>query len=335
MMNSSIDQAGHVAAGVAGSARPAAARARRAPSIAGQYLAATKPRIVALLVFTALIGMFLAAPGVPPWRALVFGTLGIWMASSSAAALNQLIDQRIDRLMVRTAHRPLVTGTLTARQVLVFASVLGVASMLILALLVNGLTALLTFIGLIGYAVIYTAFLKRATPQNIVIGGLAGAIPPLLGWAAVTGMQTLTDWAYGLLLVLIVFAWTPPHFWSLAIFRREDYRRACIPMLPVVYGVEYTRWHVLYYTILLVLVSLLPYLAGMSGLLYLGGALVLGIAYLYYAIRLMRPPDERFAMSAFGYSIVYLIALFAFLLADHWLTQPVMRVGGYVFERIG
>jgi protoheme IX farnesyltransferase len=288
-----------------------------------------------LLVFTAVIGMLLAAPGVPPWRALVFGTLGIWMASSSAAALNQLIDQRIDRLMVRTAHRPLVTGTLTTRQVLVFASALGVASMLILALLVNWLTALLTFIGLIGSAVIYTAFLKRATPQNIVICGLAGAIPPLLGWAAVTGMQTLTDWAYGLLLVLIVFAWTPPHFWSLAIFRREDYRRACIPMLPVVYGVEYTRWHVLYYTVLLVLVSLLPYLAGMSGLLYLGGALVLGIAYLYSAIRLMRPPDERFAMSAFGYSIVYLIALFAFLLADHWLTQPVMRVGGYVFERIG
>ncbi|MGH8184289.1 MAG: heme o synthase, partial [Rhodanobacteraceae bacterium] len=236
------------------------AAADRLFTLAGQYLAATKPRIVALLVFTALIGMLLAAPGVPPWRPLVFGLLGIWMASSSAAALNQLIDQRIDRVMARTAHRPLVTGTLTARQVLVFAVVLGVASMLILGFLVNGLTALLTFIGLIGYAVVYTAFLKRATPQNIVIGGLAGAIPPLLGWAAVTGMRAPSDWAYGLLLVLIVFAWTPPHFWSLAIFRCEDYRRACIPMLPVVYGVEYTRWHVLFYTILLVLVSLLPYL---------------------------------------------------------------------------
>jgi len=332
MMNTRIDQAGRTAALAAGAARPAAPRTL---SLASQYLAATKPRIVALLVFTALIGMFLAAPGIPPWRALVFGTLGIWMASSSAAALNQLIDQRIDRIMARTAHRPLVTGTLTTRQVLGFALVLGVASMLVLGLLVNALTALLTFIGLIGYAVIYTAFLKRATPQNIVIGGLAGAIPPLLGWAAVTGMQAPSDWAYGLLLVLIVFAWTPPHFWALAIFRREDYRRACIPMLPVVYGVEYTRWHVLFYTILLVLVSLLPYLTGMSGLLYLGGAAVLGIAYLYYAIRLMNPPDERFAMSAFGYSIVYLIALFGFLLADHWLAAPVIHVGGYVLERIG
>ncbi|HET9819067.1 MAG TPA: heme o synthase [Rhodanobacteraceae bacterium] len=331
-MNTSIEPGGRTAAI---RTRSSGATVPREPSLAGQYLAATKPRIVALLVFTALIGMFLATPGIPPWQALVFGTLGIWMASSSAAALNQLIDQRIDRVMARTAHRPLVTGTLTTRQVLVFAVGLGVASMLVLALLVNVLTALLTFIGLIGYAVVYTAFLKRATPQNIVIGGLAGAIPPLLGWAAVTGMQTPTDWAYGLLLVLIVFAWTPPHFWALAIFRREDYRRACIPMLPVVYGVEYTRWQVLFYTILLVLVSLLPYLTGMSGMLYLGGAAVLGIAYLYYAIRLMRPPDERFAMSAFGYSIVYLIALFAFLLADHWLTSPVVHIGGYVLQRIG
>jgi protoheme IX farnesyltransferase len=304
-------------------------------ALAGQYIASTKPRIVILLTFTAFIGMLLAAPGLPPWRAVVFGTLGIWMASSSAAALNQLIDQRIDRVMVRTSHRPLVTGTLTTRQVLAFALVLGVASMLLLAFLVNALTALLTFIGLIGYAVIYTAFLKRATPQNIVIGGLAGAVPPLLGWAAVTGMGTPSDWAYGLLLVLIVFAWTPPHFWSLAIFRREDYRRACIPMLPVVYGVEYTRWHVLFYTVLLVLVSLLPYLTGMSGMLYLGGAAVLGIAYLYYAVRLMRPPNERFAMAAFGYSIIYLYALFAFLLVDHWLDSTVLQAGSYMFERVG
>src|SRR5574337_1423388 len=179
-------------------------------TLAGQYLAATKPRIVALLVFTALIGMFLAAPGLPPWRALVFGTLGIWMASSSAAALNQLIDQRIDRVMARTAHRPLVTGTLTTRQVLGFALVLGVASMLVLGLLVNWLTALLTFIGLIGYAVVYTAFLKRATPQNIVIGGIAGAVPPVLGWTAAT--NTLDP--YALLLCLIIFVWTPPHFWA-------------------------------------------------------------------------------------------------------------------------
>jgi protoheme IX farnesyltransferase len=304
-------------------------------SLASQYFELTKPRIVALLVFTAVIGMFLAVPGVPPWRALVFGTLGIWLASSSAAALNQLIDQRIDKVMARTSHRPLPSGTLTTRQVLAFALIIGALSMAVLFFLVNPLTALLTFAGLIGYAVIYTAFLKRATPQNIVIGGLAGAIPPLLGWSAVTDMRGPTDWAYALLLVLIIFAWTPPHFWSLAIFRREDYRRACIPMLPVVYGVNYTRWHVLFYTILLVLVSLLPYLTGMSGMLYLGGAAVLGIAYLYYAVRLMRPPDERFAMSAFGYSIVYLIALFGFLLADHWLAAPTLRVGGYMLQRIG
>src|SRR5579875_411399 len=264
-------------------------------ALAGQYLETTKPRIVALLVFTALIGMFMAAPGVPPWRALVFGTLGIWLASSSAAALNQLIDQRIDKLMARTAHRPLATGALTTRQVLVFALVLGVASMVVLFALVNALTAVLTFAGLIGYAVIYTA----------------------------------------LLLCLIIFVWTPPHFWSLAIFRREDYRRACIPMLPVVYGVDYTRWHVLYYTVLLVLASLLPYLTGLSGMFYLGGAAVLGGAYLYYAIRLMRPPDEAFAMRAFGYSIVYLMALFAFMLVDHWLAEPALRAGSYVLQRIG
>lgn len=303
-------------------------------SLAGQYFELTKPRVVALLVFTAVIGMFLAVPGVPPWRALVFGTLGIWLASASAAALNHLIDQRIDKLMTRTAQRPLATGALTPRQVLTFALIIGALSMAILFFLVNPLTALLTFAGLIGYAVIYTAFLKRATPQNIVIGGLAGAIPPLLGWAAVTDMRGPRDWAYALLLVLIIFAWTPPHFWSLAIFRREDYKRACIPMLPVAYGVQYTRWHVLFYTVLLVMVTLLPYLTGMSGLGYLGGALVLGIAYLYYAIRLLRPPDELFAMRAFGYSIVYLMALFALLLIDHWLTAPVLGAG-YALQRVG
>lgn len=303
-------------------------------SIYAQYFELTKPRVVALLVFTAVIGMFLAVPGVPPWRALVFGTLGIWLASGSAAALNHLIDQRIDKLMARTAQRPLATGALNSRQVLVFALILGAISMAILFFLVNPLTALLTFAGLIGYAVIYTAYLKRATPQNIVIGGLAGAIPPLLGWSAVTDMRGPRDWAYALLLVLIIFAWTPPHFWSLAIFRREDYKRACIPMLPVAYGVEYTCWHVLFYTVLLVLATMLPYLAGMSGLFYLGGALVLGLAYLYYAIRLMRPPDELFAMRAFGYSIVYLMALFAFLLIDHWLL-PSALMTSYALQSVG
>nr|WP_206064313.1 heme o synthase [Oleiagrimonas sp. C23AA] len=289
---------------------------------AARYLELTKPRVVALLVFCAVIGMFLAVPGIPPVGGLIFGTLGIWLASASAAAFNHLIDQKIDRVMVRTAHRPLATGQLSPRQVAIFATSLGIISMLVLVLLVNVLTAVLTFASLIGYAVIYTAYLKRATPQNIVIGGLAGASPPLLGWAAVTGMTGVHDWAYALLLVLIIFAWTPPHFWALAIFRREDYARAGVPMLPVTHGVTYTRWHVLFYTVLLFLATLLPYLTGMSGLLYLGGAVVLGGGFIYYAIRLLNPPDERFAMKVFSYSIVYLMALFAFLLFDHWLVDP-------------
>jgi protoheme IX farnesyltransferase len=288
-----------------------------------EYLQLTKPRVVALLVFCAVIGMFLAVPGLPPWRALVFGTLGIWLASGSAAAFNHLIDERIDKLMARTARRPLATGALSARQVLLFAVALGVASMLVLALLVNPLTAWLTFGGLIGYALVYTAYLKRATPQNIVIGGLAGAIPPVLGWTAVTGELH----AFALQLCLIIFVWTPPHFWALAIFRRDDYARAQVPMLPVTHGVVYTRWHVLFYTVLLVLVTLLPALTGFSGLVYLGGALVLGGGFLWYAIRLMSPPDELFAMRVFKYSVVYLMALFAFLLADHWLVPP-LGAGG-------
>ena len=284
-----------------------------------QYLELTKPRVVALLVFTAQVGMFLAVPALPPLRESVFGLLGIWLAASSAAAINHLIDQRIDKVMVRTAHRPLATGALRPVQVLVFALLLGIASMLVLALLVNPLTALLTFAGLIGYAVVYTGWLKRATPQNIVIGGVAGAVPPLLGWAAVTNMQGPWDWQYALLLVLIIFVWTPPHFWALAIFRREDYARALIPMLPVTHGVTYTRWQILFYTVLLLQVSLLPVIFGMSGLFYLGGALVLGSVFLWYAWRLLDPPDEFFAMRVFQYSVVYLMALFAFLLVDHWL----------------
>jgi protoheme IX farnesyltransferase len=295
-----------------------------------EYLQLTKPRVVALLVFTAVIGMFLAVPGIPPWRALVFGTIGIWMASGSAAAFNHLIDERIDKLMARTARRPLATGKLTPHQVLVFAVLLGLTSMLVLALLVNPLTALLTFGGLIGYALVYTAYLKRATPQNIVIGGLAGAIPPVLGWTAVTGLLH----PFPLQLCLIIFVWTPPHFWALAIFRRDDYARAQVPMLPVTHGVVYTRWQVLFYTVLLVLVTLLPVLTGMSGLIYLGGALVLGAGFLYYAVRLIHPPDELFPMKVFNYSIVYLMALFAFLLADHWLVGPVVRQG-LEFQRVG
>lgn len=292
-----------------------------------QYWMLTKPRVVALLVFCAVIGMFLAVPGLPPWRLLLFGSIGIWMASASAAAFNHLIDERIDKLMSRTAHRPLATGELSAMQVFVFAFVLGVVSMLILVLLVNWMTAALTFASLIGYAVVYTAFLKRATPQNIVIGGIAGASPPLLGWSAITGMTGERDWAYALLLVLIIFVWTPPHFWALAIFRREDYSRAQVPMLPVTHGVTYTRWHVLFYTILLFVATLMPVLTGMSGVLYLGGAVVLGAGFLYYAVRLMNPPDELYAMKVFRYSITYLMALFAFLLLDHWLLDPMVQLG--------
>ncbi len=285
----------------------------------GQYWELTKPRVVALIVFTALVGMFLAVPGLPPWREAVFGLLGIWLAAASAAAINHLIDQRIDKLMARTANRPLATGTLKPMQVLVFAVVLGTASMAILVGLVNLITAALTFASLIGYAIIYTGYLKRATPQNIVIGGVAGAAPPLLGWAAVTGMTGAWDWAHALLLVLIIFVWTPPHFWALAIFRRDDYARALVPMLPVTHGVEYTRWQILFYTVLLVEVTVLPVLFGMSGWFYLGGALVLGSVFLWYAWRLLDPPDEFFAMRVFNYSVVYLMALFAFLLVDHWL----------------
>jgi heme o synthase len=292
-------------------------------SLVREYLQLTKPRVVALLVFCAVIGMFLAVPGIPPWRALVYGTLGIWMASGSAAAFNHLIDERIDKLMARTARRPLATGTLRPRQVLIFAIILGVVSMLVLALLVNGLTAWLTFGGLIGYALVYTAYLKRATPQNIVIGGLAGAIPPVLGWTAVTGALH----PFALQLCMIIFVWTPPHFWALAIFRRDDYARAEIPMLPVTHGVRYTRWNILLYTILLVIVSLLPAFTGYTGLIYLGGAAVLGIGFLYYAIRMMNPPDEYFAMRTFKYSIIYLMALFAFLLADHWIIDSHLGAG--------
>jgi len=306
-----------------------------ADSIARQYWSLTKPRVVALIVFTAVIGMFLAVPGLPPWREALLGTLGIWLAAASAATINQLLDSRIDAQMARTSWRPLVSGTLTPRQALAFALVLAAISMTVLALGVNLITAMLTFASLIGYAVIYTVYLKRATPQNIVIGGLAGAAPPLLGWAAVTGMVHPADWAYALLLVLIIFVWTPPHFWALAIFRREDYRRAMVPMLPVTHGVEYTRWQILFYTVLLVVVSVLPRLAGMSGNFYLGGALVLGAVFLWHAWKLMDPPDEFYAMRVFNFSIVYLMALFAFLLIDHWLLPWLQPMPAFVLQPAG
>jgi len=295
-------------------------------SLFRQYWSLTKPRVVALIVFTAAIGMFLAVPGLPPLRQSVLGFVGIWLAASSAAAINQILDSRIDAQMARTNWRPIVVGQVTPRQAMVFALLLAIASMAILLAWVNTITAVLTFASLIGYAVVYTRYLKRATPQNIVIGGVAGAAPPLLGWASITGMQDQWGWAHALLLVLIIFVWTPPHFWALAIFRRADYARAMVPMLPVTHGVAYTRWQILLYTVLLVVVSILPWVVGMSGHFYLGGALVLGAVFLWHAWRLLDPPDEFYAMRVFNYSIVYLMALFAFLLVDHWLL-PLLQAG--------
>jgi protoheme IX farnesyltransferase len=303
-----------------------------------QYWDLTKPKVVALIVFTALVGMFLAIPGVPTAQQALdgaLGFLGIWLAASAAAAINQLLDARIDAQMARTSWRPLVVGKVSPRQVLVFAGALTALSMTILVLWVNVITAVLTFASLIGYAIVYTGFLKRATPQNIVIGGIAGAAPPLLGWSAVTGMQNQWDWAHALLLVLIIFVWTPPHFWALAIFRREDYRKAMVPMLPVTHGVEYTRWQILFYTVLLVVVTVLPWATGMSGLFYLGGALVLGAVFLWHAWRLMDPPDELYAMEVFKYSIVYLMALFAFLLVDHWLLPLMEPAAAFELRPVG
>ena len=279
------------------------------------YYELTKPRVVMLIVFTAVVGMFLSVPGWPGAAPLVFGTLGIGLASSAAAVYNHVLDARIDIQMMRTRGRPLPQGKLTERSALIFATLLCVISMLILTLLVNLLTALLTFISLIGYAVIYTVWLKRATPQNIVIGGAAGAAPPILGWTAVTDEVS----AGALLLFLIVFVWTPPHFWALAIARKEEYAKVDIPMLPVTHGEAYTRLSILLYTILLVLVTVLPYLIGMSGVIYLLTALALGAIFLYYAIRIMRQPDDvELPMKTFKFSITYLGILFASLLVDHY-----------------
>ena len=275
----------------------------------------TKPRVVALIMFTAVVGMLLAVPGLPPLDAFVWGTLGIGLAAGSAAAINHLVDRQIDAKMARTHRRPLPTGHLAPRQVLVFAASLGVASMVILVAFVNVLTAVLTLFSLIGYAGVYTMYLKRATPQNIVIGGAAGAAPPVLGWTAITGAVD----PHSLLLFLIVFVWTPPQFWALAIHRAEDYANAEIPMLPVTHGIEFTALQTLLYTILLVLVSILPWLAGMSGYLYLAAALVLGGIFMAYAVKLKFYPNDRLPMQTFSYSIVYLIGIFAALLIDHWV----------------
>lgn len=282
------------------------------------YYELGKPRVVFLIVFTAVVGMLLAAPGLPPVNALIFGTLGIALAASAAAAINHVLDRRFDLQMTRTRHRPIPAGHLSEKRALGYACVLAVLSLVCLGGWVNWLTAILTFCSLIGYAIVYTLWLKHATPQNIVIGGAAGAAPPVLGWVAVTGHVD----PHSLLLFLIIFTWTPPHFWALAIARRDEYAKAGIPMLPVVYSVEFTRLHILLYTILLVLVTLLPYLTGMSGLIYLAAAILLGAAFIYYALTLFARPTEGLPMKTFGFSITYLAALFTGLLIDHyWLIR--------------
>jgi protoheme IX farnesyltransferase len=279
------------------------------------YYALTKPGVVQLLVFTAIVGMFLAAPGMVPWDLLITASVGIGLAAAAGAVVNQVLDQRIDAQMARTRNRPLPQGRISERDALAFAMGLGLAGITVLVVFVNALTAGLTFLSLIGYAVVYTVFLKRATPQNIVIGGAAGAAPPVLGWTAVTNAVD----PHALLLFLIIFTWTPPHFWALAIARRSDYERADIPMLPVTHGEALTKSFVVYYTILLIVVTVLPYITRMTGLFYLFGALLLGAGFLYYALQLKFAPRQDSPMTTFRYSIAYLMALFSFLLVDHYI----------------
>ncbi len=279
------------------------------------YLEITKPKVVLLLVFTALVGMALAVPLWLPLQETFFGLLGIGLASSSAAAINHVIDQRSDAIMKRTENRPIPQGSLSTKQCLTFAITIGVIAMVMLVTLVNVLTAVLTFISLIGYAIVYTVYLKRATPQNIVIGGAAGAMPPVLGWAAVTGEVT----AAALLLFLIVFIWTPPHFWALAIHRRDDYAKVDIPMLPVTHGIPFTRVQIFLYTVLLVIVSIFPYLIHMSGPLYLIGALVLGGMFLWHAWKMFDDNAPKQPIKTFVFSINYLMWLFGVMLVDHYI----------------
>tara|TARA_R100000900_G_scaffold127863_3_gene103158 strand:+ start:14623 stop:15525 length:903 start_codon:yes stop_codon:yes gene_type:complete len=282
------------------------------------YKELTKPNVVALMILTSVIGMFMAVPGMVPLDALIFGNLGIALCAGAAAAVNHLVDQSIDQRMARTRNRPVAGGRVGKWQAVAFALLLGGAGMAVLLWQVNALTAWLTLASLVGYAFVYTLFLKRATPQNIVIGGLAGAAPPLLGWTAVTGEIH----GHALLLVLIIFAWTPPHFWALAIHRKEEYAAVEIPMLPVTHGDAFTRLHILLYTILMFLITLLPYVTRMSGPLYLLGAVVLGGGFLYWAIELMRKRNPNAPMETFKYSIVYLMALFVIMLVDHYLFPP-------------
>lgn len=280
------------------------------------YYQLCKPRVVMLMILTSAIGMLLAVPGMVPLHVLIIGNLGIALCAGSAAAINHLVDRHIDEKMARTFNRPLVQGRLAPRQAAWFALIIGCSGMFLLCVFINVLTAMLTLASLIGYAVVYTLFLKRTTPQNIVIGGIAGAAPPLLGWTAVTNEVH----AHALLLVLIIFAWTPPHFWALAVHRRDEYAKADIPMLPVTHGIAYTKLHILLYTIMLCLVSLLPWFSSMFGWLYLLGAVVLGAGFMYWSLAMIFSKRPGVGMDTFRYSIVYLMALFVIMLLDHYLV---------------
>lgn len=291
-----------------------------APASWRDYQELTKPRVVALMILTSIIGMFMAVPGMVPLQILILGNLGIAMVAGAAAAVNHLVDQSVDQKMARTRNRPIAQGRIGTAQATVFAGVLGAAGIAILLIWVNALTAWLTLASLVGYAFVYTMFLKRATPQNIVIGGLAGAAPPLLGWTAVTGEMG----GHGLLLALIIFAWTPPHFWALAIHRKEEYAAVDIPMLPVTHGVAFTKLHIMLYTIIMFLVTLLPFATMLSGPLYLLGAVVLGAGFFYWAVELLRDKNSNAPIETFRYSIVYLMALFLVMLVDHYLFPQIL-----------
>ena len=279
------------------------------------FLELTKPRVVALMLITAVIGMCMAVPGFVPWQPLVLGNIGIAFCAGAAAAINHVVDARIDQKMARTTNRPVAQGRVSQSEAIVFATLLAILGTALLAVTVNVLTAVLTVASLVGYAFIYTMFLKRATPQNIVIGGLAGAAPPLLGWTAVTGEIH----AHGLLLVLIIFAWTPPHFWALAIHRKEEYAAVGIPMLPVTHGNRFTALHILLYTILMFLITLLPYITLLSGWIYAVAATLLGLRFLYWSIEILREKNPDAPMATFKFSITYLMVLFIAMLADHWI----------------
>jgi protoheme IX farnesyltransferase len=285
------------------------------PNRVAQYWALTKPRVTQLAVFCAVIGMFLATPELPDWRVVIAATAGIWLLAGAAFAVNCLVEREIDSRMARTARRPMARGEITVPQTLLFSGIIGGAGMWVLYTLVNPLTMWLTFATFVGYAVIYTIILKPATPQNIVIGGLSGAMPPALGWAAIANDVPMQAW----ILVLIIFIWTPPHFWALALYRRDDYAKSGLPMLPVTHGMKLTQFHIWLYTIALVATTMLPYAVRMSGLIYLASAAILGAIFLWHAWRIYRHYSDIVARKTFAYSIIYLSLLFAALLADHYL----------------